>query len=192
MTSHPNTKVLAAWLDPERLELSLEKILDRMHKNMDPSLIDAVLFSFWLQTLYIEDLIRDPVDIEIMPELEKTVTKKILESSHPMYGNDFLEPLMNKIRAEIYLRFPRRILHQRDVERHTVWLIDELSNMLEETLNKEGTLERWRFELFLVWWCIRNTLDGLEENQEIPKPSLMVMKTIHEESLDLIQKRLNL
>ncbi len=150
--------------DLQRLKRIYRRLIAYMEEHMDPGLIVALLFFHWLQSLYIEEKIKHPIDDEIAQELDLELTRHVLRLIESEPPDPELQTLVIDLHARIRSMFPRRILHQRDIYRHSGRLIDELENEMIAVMKEEGTLERWRNETFILWWSLRTSLDNLRSS----------------------------
>ena len=169
-----NTQSQPPPYDLKRLKSIYRRLITYMEEHMDPGLMVALLFFHWLQSLYIEEKIHHPIDDEVAQELDAELTRFVLRLIESESPDPELQKLVIDLHARIRSMFPRRILHQRDIYRHSGRLIDELENEMIAVMKEEGTLERWRNETFILWWSLRTSLDNLQSSPQALSPSFFI------------------
>lgn len=65
------------------------------------------------------------------------------------------------IYEQIHRMYPRRILHQRDIDRWVQRLSDELDNTMVEVAQWAGRLDTWRPVVFALWWWFKVCLEDV-------------------------------
>jgi hypothetical protein len=160
-------------MDRDRLAWWQQRVVQYMRDGMDPGLIAAVLFYHWMETLYMDDILQE----ELEPERIQAIGERLYETlrtdvcpSPP--GESEIDVLLQNGQMAIYEQisrmYPRRILHQRDIDRWVQRLSDELDNTMVEVAQWAGRLDAWRPVVWALWWSFKSCL----ENVATPPPPL--------------------
>ena len=65
-------------MDRDRLAWWQRRVLQYMQDGMDPGLIAAVLFYHWMETLYMDDILRE----ELEPDRIQAIGERLLSLIH--------------------------------------------------------------------------------------------------------------
>jgi hypothetical protein len=160
-------------MNRDRLAWWQQQVVQYMRDGMDPGLIAAVLFYHWMETLYMDDILQE----ELEPERIQAIGERLYETlrtdvcpSPP--GESEIDVLLQNGQMAIYEQisrmYPRRILHQRDIDRWVQRLSDELDNTMVEVAQWAGRLDAWRPVVWALWWSFKSCL----ENVATPLPPL--------------------
>jgi hypothetical protein len=153
-------------MDRDRLAWWQQRVVQYMRDGMDPGLIAAVLFYHWMETLYMDDILQE----ELEPERIQAIGERLYETlrtdvcpSPP--GESEIDVLLQNGQMAIYEQisrmYPRRILHQRDIDRWVQRLSDELDNTMVEVAQWAGRLDAWRPVVWALWWSFKSCLENV-------------------------------
>jgi hypothetical protein len=153
-------------MDRDRLAWWQQRVVQYMRDGIDPGLIAAVLFYHWMETLYMDDILQE----ELEPERIQAIGERLYETlrtdvcpSPP--GESEIDVLLQNGQMAIYEQisrmYPRRILHQRDIDRWVQRLSDELDNTMVEVAQWAGRLDAWRPVVWALWWSFKSCLENV-------------------------------
>ncbi|MCS7312876.1 MAG: hypothetical protein NZ742_08195, partial [Acidobacteria bacterium] len=162
-------------MDRDRLAWWQQRVVQYMQDGMDPGLIAAVLFYHWMETLYMDDILQEELDPERIQAIGERLyvalrptsvppspTGERPETSPPFPDLDaLLRDGQTAIYEQIHRMYPRRILHQRDIDRWVQRLSDELDNTMVEVAQWAGRLDTWRPVVFALWWWFKLCLESV-------------------------------
>ncbi|GBC85051.1 hypothetical protein HRbin11_01492 [bacterium HR11] len=158
-------------MDRDRLAWWQRRVLQYMQDGMDPGLIAAVLFYHWMETLYMDDILRE----ELEPDRIQAIGERLYaalrsgaappsptgEASEAPEIDALLRDGQTAIYEQVHRMYPRRILHQRDIDRWVQRLSDELDNTMVEVAQWAGRLDAWRPVVFALWWSFKLCLENV-------------------------------
>lgn len=158
-------------MDRDRLAWWQRRVAQYMQDGMDPGLIAAVLFYHWMETLYMDDILHE----ELEPERIQAIGERLYETlrtasvpSSPSVGgaaapefDALLQDGQTAIYEQVRGMYPRRILHQRDIDRWVQRLSDELDGTMVEVAQEAGRLDTWRPVVFVLWWWFKQCLENV-------------------------------